>query len=447
MEYIFAVVGLAIGALVIYLIMNAKLSVVKSKLEDKLSEIEKISTYNSQMSIKNDELRTEYHNVSVQRGELSSRCDELLNQISLIKNGEVESEKRMKILFENVATKIIDDKKDKMDKMGAEQLKALLLPFGDNLNRFKSRVEEVYLNESKERHTLEREIKRLVEANQRISEDATNLTNALKGNNKMQGNWGEMILEQILENSGLVRGLEGYELQSMLRDSSGKAITNDKGFKMIPDAIVHFPDNRNVIIDSKVSISAYIDYCNCDDEKERDMFLRSHIQSIKNHVKELDVKSYENYVEGSLDFVMMFIPNESAYLIAMQKEPALWSDAYKKKVLLISPTNLIASLKIVSDLWTREQQNKNVEQIIARGEQIYDKCRTFLEAILKIEKGLVTATDAYSKAYSLLIEGGGLIRQTEMLRELGVKSKKVLPIKSMEAIGQIEEENTTNSQS
>lgn len=447
MEYIFAVVGLAIGALIIYLMMNAKLSVTKSKLEDKLSEIEKMSASNSLLLIKNDELRAEYHAVSVQRGELSSRCDELLNQINLIKDSEVESEKRMKILFENVATKIIDDKKDKMDKMGAEQLKALLLPFGDNLKSFKSRVEEVYLNESKERHSLEREIKRLVEANQRISEDATNLTNALKGNNKTQGNWGEMILEQILENSGLVRGAEGYELQSMLRDSSGKAITNDKGFKMIPDAVVHFPDNRNVIIDSKASISAYIDYCNCDDERERDLLLRSHIQSIKNHIKELDVKSYENYVEGSLDFVMMFIPNESAYLIAMQKEPALWGDAYKKKVLLISPTNLIASLKIVSDLWTREQQNKNVEQIIARGEQIYDKCRTFLEAILKIEKGLTTATDAYSKAYSLLTEGGGLIRQTEMLRELGVKSKKVLPIKSMEAVGQIEEENSVNTQS
>ena len=208
---------------------------------------------------------------------------------------------------------------------------------------------------------------------------------------------------------------------------------------MIPDAIVHFPDNRNVIIDSKVSISAYMDYCNCDDDKEQEVYFRNHINSIKNHIKELDVKSYENYVDGSLDFVMMFIPNESAYLLAMQKEPALWNDAYKKKVLLISPTNLIASLKIVSDLWTREQQNKNVEQIIARGEQLYDKCRTFLEAILKIEKGLLTATDAYSKAHSLLVEGGGLIRQTEMLRELGVKSKKTLPIKSMEALEQIEE--------
>ncbi|MEG0499627.1 MAG: DNA recombination protein RmuC, partial [Rikenellaceae bacterium] len=320
----------------------------------------------------------------------------------------------------------------KMDRIGAEQIKALIAPLGENIERFRSRVDQVHSEQSKERFSLEKEIKRLVDTNQRISEDATNLTNALKGSNKTQGNWGEMILERILESSGLVCGVEGYELQGMLRDSAGNALRSEDGKKMIPDAVVHFPDSRNVIIDSKVSLLSYLNYCNSETPEQQQVELKKHIQSIKSHIAELDVKSYENYVEGSLDFVMMFIPNESAYIVAMQGEPALWNDAYKKKVLLISPTNLITSLKIVADLWTREKQNKNVEDIIARGEKLYEKCRTFLEALTKIEKGIASASQSYDEAYKLLVGSGGLVRQAEMLKELGVKSKKELPIKSVE---------------
>lgn len=441
MEIIIGVLGLVAGAVVIYLMMNAKLSVVHSDVQQKMVDIDRITNEKLSVETKYEELRLQYHDVSVLKGELTSRCEELLRQIATMKSEHGENETRMKVLFENIATKIIDDRKEKMDKMGAEQLKALLTPFGDNIERFKEQVQKAYFDEARERHTLEQEIKRLVEANQRISEDANNLTNALKGSNKTQGNWGEMILERILESSGLVCGVEGYELQSMLRDANGNPIHNESGRKMIPDAIVHFPDNRNVIIDSKVSLSAYVDYCNCENEQEQALHLKKHITSIKGHISELDVKSYENYVAGSLDFVMMFIPNESAYLMAMHNEPALWNDAYKKKVLLISPTNLIASLKIVSDLWTREQQNKNIEEIISRGERLYDKCRTFLEAMLKIEKGLSTATNSYGEAYRLLAEGGGVIRQAEMLRELGIKSKKELPIKSIESEEKMEESN------
>lgn len=411
MEIVFIIVALVVGVGVTYMVLNPE----KKRVTEKY-----------------DALLSDYHAISVEKGELTSRCEELGKQIAELKDENGEKEQRLKSLFENISNKIIEENRVKMDRIGAEQIKALISPLGENIERFKSRVEQVHSEQSKERFSLEKEIKRLVDTNQRISEDATNLTNALKGSNKTQGNWGEMILERILESSGLVCGVEGYELQGMLRDSVGNALRSEDGRKMIPDAVVHFPDNRNVIIDSKVSLVAYLNYCNSESPEQQQAELKKHIMSIKSHIAELDVKSYENYVEGSLDFVMMFIPNESAYIVAMQGEPALWNDAYKKKVLLISPTNLITSLKIVADLWTREKQNKNVEDIIARGEKLYEKCRTFLEALTKIEKGINTASVAYDEAYKLLVGNGGVVRQAEMLKELGVKSKKELPLKSVE---------------
>lgn len=430
MNILIIILAFIFGGVVIFLIMNSRLSIIHYKYGKQSDDIKLLVADKNTLEGKLDLSRAEYHSSSVQCGELTSRCEELKKQIREFKGEQGENEERIKMLFENIATKIIDDRKDKMDKMGAEQLRNLLTPLGDNLERFKLKVEQVYSDEAKERHSLKQEIKNLVEANLRISTDATNLTKALRGNNKTQGDWGEMILESILESSGLVCGVEGYELQSMLTDDNGNKLRNESGRKMIPDAIVHFPDNRNVIIDSKVSISAYIDYCNSDNEQQQQQLLKNHITSIKSHIKELDVKSYENYVSGSLDFVMMFVPNESAYLLAMRVEPSLWNDAYKKKVLLISPTNLIASLRIVSDLWTREKQNKNIEDIIYRGEKIYEKCVTFLESMVKIDKALTTASSSYSEAYNSLIGSRGLVRNTEMLRELGIKSKKILPVKS-----------------
>lgn len=411
MEIVFVLLALVVGVGVAFAILNPE----KRRVTEKY-----------------DALLKEFQQLSMQKGELSSRCEELGKQIAELKDESGEKEQRLKNLFENISNKIIDENRAKMDKIGADQIRALIMPLGENIEKFKSRVEQVHSEQSKERFSLEKEIKRLVDANQRISEDANNLTNALKGSNKTQGNWGEMILERILESSGLVCGVEGYELQSMLRDAAGNPLRGEGGRKMIPDAVVHFPDNRAVVIDSKVSLVSYLNYCNSESVEQQGVELKKHIASIKSHIAELDVKSYENYVDGSLDFVMMFIPNESAYIVAMQGEPSLWNDAYKKKVLLISPTNLITSLKIVADLWTREKQNKNVEEIIARGEKLYDKCHTFIEALLKIEKGLDAASGAYGDAYKLLTGNGGVVRQAEMLKELGVKSKKELPIKSKE---------------
>jgi len=263
--------------------------------------------------------------------------------------------------------------------------------------------------------------------NQQISEDAKKLTRALKGESKTQGNWGEMILESILEKSGLVKGRE-YFLEHELRDEDNKALFSEfSGKKMRPDAVVKYPDARNVIIDSKVSLTAFIELV---DETDGDLYhikLQQHLNSVKNHIKQLSDKAYDDY-DKSLDFVMMFIPSEPAYISAMQADPNLWNFAYEKRILLLNPSNLITSLKLVSDLWKREYQNKNAMEIAERGAKLYDKFVGFVDNLEKVGKNIDQAKNVYNEAFKQLSTGNdNLITQTIKLKTLGIKNKKNLP--------------------
>jgi len=329
--------------------------------------------------------------------------------------------------FENIANKIFESKSEKFTELNKTNMKTILDPLGHNIEEFKKQVNDVYSSESKERFSLGEKVRELSKLNQQISEEARNLTRALKGEAKTQGCWGEMILESILERSGL-RKNEQYFMEMELKDEKGNALKSDsEGKKMRPDAVIKYPDNRNVIIDSKVSLNAYTRYNAAEDVDVQKAELEAHVRAIRNHIVSLSTKGYDDY-DKSLDFVMMFVPSEPAYIAALEGDPELWNFAYDRRILLINPTNLITTLKIIVDLWKREYQNRNALEIAERGAKLYDKFVGFVDNLEQVGKSINKAQDRYQDAYKQLYTGNdNLVRQTTKLKELGLKTKKDLP--------------------
>ncbi|MBD3903761.1 DNA recombination protein RmuC [Chryseobacterium sp. Ch-15] len=410
-------------------------------LNDLKNEFSKVSAENTFLQTQFDEQKflnqkqntqielilNEKQHLYAKNSELSAQNEGLQKSLETQKEEIKKIQEEGKLQFENLANKILEEKTEKFTTVNQNNLKNILEPFQEKINDLKNKVNEAYEKENKERFSLAEKVKELAQLNQQISEDAKKLTKALKGESKTQGNWGEMILESILEKSGLVKGRE-YFLEHELKDEDNKALFSEfSGKKMRPDAVVKYPDERNVIIDSKVSLTAFTELV---DETDADIYqikVNQHLSSIKTHISQLSQKAYDDYGK-SLDFVMMFIPSEPAYIAAMQADQNLWNFAYEKRILLLNPSNLITSLKLIADLWKREYQNRNSMEIAERGAKLYDKFAGFVENLEKVGKNLDLAKNVYNDAYKQLYTGNdNLIIQTQKLKSLGIKNKKELP--------------------
>ena len=350
--------------------------------------------------------------------EKSQQQKEELNQI-----GE-----NFKFEFRNLAQNILEEKTQKFTEVNEEKMKAILDPLKNDLGIFKQKVEETYDKESKERFSLGKEIERLVIMTQQVSAEANNLTTALKGNNKMQGNWGEMILESLLENSGLTKGRE-YFLQEFIRDHAGNIIKDENGAGLQPYVTICYPDERKIIIDSKVSLLAWDEFIACQHVEDQKRCLQQHVKSIRAHIDGLSRKNYPKYALA-LNYVLLFIPIEPAFLEAVKTDILLWKYAYDKKVLLVSPTNLFAVLKIIADLWKVEQQNKNAIDIAEKAGSLYDKFVLFFDNFETVGRKINEANSTYESAMKQLSTGrGNVIGRIEELKKMGANASKQLPDK------------------
>jgi DNA recombination protein RmuC len=331
-----------------------------------------------------------------------------------------QSREQMKKDFEALSAKIFEERSLKLQEQNRTGLDDVLKPFREQLQDFRRRVDQIHSDDNRQQATLLEQIRNLQQLNQKMVEDARHLTNALKGQTKTQGNWGEMILERILEESGLVRGRE-YETQV--------SKTSESGQRRQPDVIVHLPDNKDVIIDAKVSLTAYERFCREDDEDLRRAALEEHVQSLRAHIRGLNRKEYEG-LEGvqTLDFVLLFIPVEAAFLSAMEKSPELYNEAYNKHIVLVSPTTLLVTLRTINNIWRNEYQNRNALEIADRAGRICDQVTLLAESLDDVGDKLGRAQKAFDLTYDRLSRGrGNLLSQAHKLESLGARARKQLP--------------------
>ena len=393
--------------------MNAELNAEREQLSLMRTELEAVRASDA-------ELRTQ----------LSTRTAELTEARTSLDHERRTGQEKLSLLmdakqaladqFKTLANEILEDKSKRFTEQNLAGLGKILEPLGSKITEFKSKVEDVYIKEGKDRSALAEQVRQLMDLNRVLSDDAKSLTRALKGSSKTQGNWGELILERVLEASGLRKG-EEYVVQG--------SFTRDDGTRALPDVIIRLPEDRNLIIDAKISLTAYEEFAASEDESERVACHRRHLESVRAHIKGLSERSYQSlYGLNSLDFVLMFIPIEPAFMLAISGDQNLFMDAWKKNVLLVSPSTLLFVVRTVAHLWRQEAQTRNAQEIASRGAELYDKFSGFVEDMTSLGTRLGQAQREYDQAYKKLFEGrGNLIRQAEMLRELGVKPTKSLP--------------------
>ena len=343
-----------------------------------------------------------------------------------------EVEQTMREQFKALAGDVLGEQSRRFKEENRESMDLILKPFKDNIVEFRTRVESIFTHQNEQSGVLKNELQRLMELNVQITTETTNQTNALRGNSKVQGDWGEVILETILDSSNLIRGVH-YQTQQNVKDEAGNNLR--------PDVVLYLPNNKQIIIDSKVSLTAYVNYVSAQTEAERRVAMAAHLASVRQHVKELSAKKYQQLMQ-SPDFVVMFVPNEPAFLDALKEDHTIWSDAYDKKVVVSSPTNLFALLKLVDDLWRRDDQNKNQENIIKFGVTLYEQLVAFTSALEGVGASLDQARTKYDEAFKRLSTGNNnIIRVGEKLRKLGLPTTKRQSARLVEESGADEDNN------
>lgn len=428
MEMVFLVLGALAGFAVAFFFLRSKSQSELSTSAEKARLLEQTNTeLKSEMRLlaENNEVRltAERRRVEQLTHELAaSQTDNSnLHQKLLEQKEQLEQlNQRFAKEFENLANRILDEKSQKFTEQNRSNLDVILNPLKEKIKEFEQKVEQTYKHESAERITLKTEIKNLIELNKQLSEEANNLATALKGDNKQQGNWGELVLEKILERSGLKEG-EEYRTQTVT--------ANDEGRQIKPDVIVMLPDSKHIIIDSKVSLVAYEACVNATDEAERSKFLKQHIDSVRSHIKLLSDKNYQT-AQGfnSPDFVLLFMPIESSFSLALQGDNDLFGFAWDRKIVIVSPSTLLATLRTIASIWKQERQTRNALEIADEGGKLYDKFVAFVEDLIKVGNGIKKTQTDYEEAMKKLHEGtGNLVKRAEKMKELGAKTSKQLP--------------------
>ena len=389
-------------------------------LESKSAELEQLKLT---VQAKEQELRQLHADHQSLQAKSVAETNSLEEKLALLK----DARQQLNAEFSLLANRIFDDKQQRFSEQSQQTLASSVNPLKEQIEAFRRKVEDAYDKENTERSKLSGQIAELQKQTRQIGEDAINLTNALKGDNKAQGNWGEVILERLLEKSGLQRGRE-YDVQVALQDEDGR--------RRNPDVIIRLPEGKDIIIDAKVSLLHYEQYTSATDDASRQQALKSHLASIRSPVQQLSGKSYDK-LKGirSLDFVFLFIPVEAAFLSALQEDQDLFQEAYSRHIILVSPTTLLASLRTVDNIWRYEKQNRNAEEIAQQAGGLYDQFALLIEAFEDIGKQIEKAGAAYKLTHKRLTTGrGNLIRRVEGLRLLGAKTKKQLPIDKAEAL-------------
>jgi DNA recombination protein RmuC len=434
MNTFFLILGIIVAFLFGFLISRSRKTSDGSSLEDlqksitenavlkeKLRAIELSSEKNLQ------DLKSEREKVLQLSQDLEREKTFLKTQLNA-KLEEIESQKKMIVDmqstltkdFEIIATKLLEEKSQKFTEHNRTSLDIILNPLKDKIKSFEDKVESAYRAEAAERNTLKGSIEELMKLNKQISDEANNLSTALKGNTKQQGNWGEFVLEKILESSGLIEG-ENYVLQG-----EGMGLVDNEGNRFQPDVIINLPDDKHVIIDSKVSLIAYEKLVSSNDTESREKFIKEHITSLKNHVLNLSSKNYQDLIGiKSPDFVLLFVPIESSFSIATQHDKDLFEYAWSRKIVIVTPSTLLATLKTIASIWKQEKQTKNALEIARQAGTLYDKFVGFIDDLKKIGDQLNKTQQTYNEAYSKLHTGkGNLTSGVESLKRLGAKAKK-----------------------